>query len=1144
MTNDERRQDTPPMDSGAQTPPPPPGGEEPRPRQSTRTRSSAPRKQTTDDRVKSSTAEANGGAKTAGGARSGKGTARKPRDTVDTRKGPPRSSRPAHRVIPYLLTALGIFLTVCLVLNLFCNIGNKCESDPSAHLMGSVGYYICYGLFGLFGPAVFLLPILIFALAAFWKSWIDRDRQVLERSISGLVLLVLLSAMIHVFCLAALPESDWSMSASELIAHGARMTGGGLFGGGVGYFLVRYLNVLGGIIVSIFLTILALFFYLGMTPQYLMEHIRANRTLKRSMEPLDVTVEEHHIESIKQKIHRAGSGEKKAAAAGASDSNPPDGAVRYTEPDAAPSKKADSKLAPMPHPILDATDEAFTEQESCAPVIPDGLNTEPAGKKTGAAGSANTVSTGNTGSAAQAASAGSGRAAGEAPAPGTAVPRATAPAAPNTAGAQSFSQRPAAQSQAAAPRTPSPAAKVQAESIDPIFPRNSADFKSVGRVQKADRGFELGSIFINLDDHEQPTPRRHAPVPPEVPMPGSVHRSNPVADALAGASGPAGAGNAPRPSAANGAAGTQSPAGTPRSAGSAAAGSAAGKPGAPAGAPVQKPIFRPADKNGRQEFGLSEEAFEQREASIPMPRASGKPSAAPGSAAKTAVKKQQAEESKPYIFPPISYLHPGEPITEENQAEIAENMEKLAATLADFKISIREITYSCGPTVTRYEIFPSAGTRVRNIMNTADDIALAFAVQNVRMETIEGKSAIGVEVPNKTRQTVYLRELLESPKFTESDSKLTVGLGKGVTGQPIYFNIAKMPHLLIGGTTGSGKSICINSIIMSILFKARPDEVKLIMIDPKKVEFTPYKGIPHLMAPIITTPKDAAGALQAAVNEMEDRFALVQEFGVRNIDGYNALAAKDPELTPKPVLIIIIDELADLMMTAGDEVEESICRLAQKARAASIYVIVGTQRPSVDVVTGLIKSNIPSRIACTVRSQIDSRTILDFAGAEKLLGRGDMLFAPIGSMMPTRVQGAFVSDDEVEKICEFIRATNGTAEYDENFTGKMKEYAAQCGQKKGKGGGDIALPGGTDDDAKYVQAIGIFIGEKRVSTSLLQRKLGIGYGKAAKLIDRMEEEGLVSKSDGTNKPRAILISAEQYMERYLDGNSSGNGDAG
>ena len=438
---------------------------------------------------------------------------------------------------------------------------------------------------------------------------------------------------------------------------------------------------------------------------------------------------------------------------------------------------------------------------------------------------------------------------------------------------------------------------------------------------------------------------------------------------------------------------------------------------------------------------------------------------------------------------------------------------------------------------------PAAGVRVRTITNLSDDIALALRSSGgIRIEAPSpGTNSVGIEVPNKTRSTIYLRELIESKAFTSSQSKLTACLGSGIAGEPLIFDIAKMPHLLIAGTTGSGKSVCINCIVMSLLYKAKPDEVKLIMIDPKKVEFSIYKNIPHLMAPVVTTPKDAAGALQAAVEEMERRFELFEQVGVRDIKGYNNNTKDDPDMPFLPYIVIIIDELADLMMTARDEVETAICRIAQKARAAGMHLIIGTQRPSADVVTGLIKANVPSRIAFAVKSQVDSRVILDHIGAEALTGRGDMLFVPIGSMRDTRVQGAFVDDKEVERICEFIRATNGTAEYDEKFISKLKELAAQCGNK-GRSGGDF-VPSGEDlgdkgADSKYADAVRIAIEEKRISTSLLQRKLEIGYSRAAKLIDRMQSEGYVSPPDGS-KPRTILITAEEYMEKFIDNQGGG-----
>lgn len=517
--------------------------------------------------------------------------------------------------------------------------------------------------------------------------------------------------------------------------------------------------------------------------------------------------------------------------------------------------------------------------------------------------------------------------------------------------------------------------------------------------------------------------------------------------------------------------------------------------------------------------------------------------------ARTVVKKvptppspQPTEKPKEYVFPPIDLLKRGAPMSEENRAEIEQNMRLLATTLEDFHVGVRGIDYACGPTVTRYEITPAPGVHARAIMNLASDIALAFAVADVRMAQISGKSAIGVEVPNKTRYTVYLRNLLESEPFKQGKTKLTVALGADVVNDPVVFDITEMPHLLVGGATKMGKSVCINCTITSLLYQARPDEVKLILIDPKKVEFSPYKSIPHLLAPIITSANDAAGALQAAVAEMESRFELIQEVGAKNAEAYNEITKNDPDKPFMPYLVIIIDELADLMLQARDQVEEPICRLLQKGRASGIHLILGTQRPSVDVVTGLIKSNVPSRIACTVASQVDSRTILDGVGAEKLLGRGDMLFSPVGSTRPERVQGAFVSDKEVESVCNFIRANNGNAVYDEKFTEKMKEFSAEIA-KAGSKGDDVVVTEDAKDDPKYLEAVRVAVEEGKMSTSLLQRRLGLGYGRAAKLIDRMQAEGIVSPPDGS-KPRAVLITSDEFLERFVDDDfDAANGDS-
>ena len=490
-----------------------------------------------------------------------------------------------------------------------------------------------------------------------------------------------------------------------------------------------------------------------------------------------------------------------------------------------------------------------------------------------------------------------------------------------------------------------------------------------------------------------------------------------------------------------------------------------------------------------------------------------------------------------YSFPPVNLLNKdNNPKSNDAKEEMNENARILRETLASFNIGVKDqILCSRGPTITRYELRPEVGIRVRSIANLIDDISLSLATSGVRIEApIPNKPYVGIEVPNRTRLTVFLRSLIESDKFMNDSSKLTACLGSDVGGNPVFFDISKMPHLLIAGATGMGKSVCINSIIVSILYKASPDEVKLILIDPKKVEFNIYKDIPHLYAPIVSDPKKAAGALASAVAEMERRFELIEEMGVRDINGYNSMIADDPTREFMPKMVIIIDELADLMMTAPGEVESSICRLAQKARAAGIHIIIGTQRPSVDVITGLIKANVPSRIACTVASQVDSRTIIDIAGAEKLIGKGDMLFAPVGLSKPMRVQGCFVSDGEVEAVVEYIKAHNKQAEYNKDFISIMESEAAKCGNtgKKGGAGADDS-DGADDNDPKFREAVKLAIDAGKISTSLLQRMIGVGYGRAAKLIDRMEALGYVSEPDG-NKPRRVLITMQEYMEKVIN----------
>jgi S-DNA-T family DNA segregation ATPase FtsK/SpoIIIE len=506
----------------------------------------------------------------------------------------------------------------------------------------------------------------------------------------------------------------------------------------------------------------------------------------------------------------------------------------------------------------------------------------------------------------------------------------------------------------------------------------------------------------------------------------------------------------------------------------------------------------------------------------------------------------RGDELVKYEFPPFNLLKmESETAVSDAEAEISQNVSTLMKTFSNFKVGIEEISYSRGPTITRYELKPESGTRIRTIANLVDDIALALATSGIRMEApIPNKSLVGIEVPNKVRANVYARTLIESEAFQKADSRLWACLGKDVAGSPIFFDISKMPHLLIAGATGMGKSVCINTIIISLLYKARPDEVKLILIDPKKVEFGVYNGIPHLHIPVVTDPKKSAGALAWAVQEMERRFELIESVNMRDIKTYNAITAGDPEKEFLPHIVIIIDELADLMMTAADEVETSICRLAQKARAAGIHLIIGTQRPSVDVITGLIKSNIPSRIAFTVASQIDSRTILDNAGAEKLIGKGDMLFNPVGAMKPIRVQGAFISEDEVINITNFVKANSSGAVYNEETISMIDEAAAMCGVKKGsKDMGSVEAGGSSNlPDVLFRKALEISIDNGSVATSMLQRNLNVGYGRAARIIDRMELLNFVSPPRG-NKHREVLISREKFNQMIMDGDPKVDGYA-
>lgn len=507
--------------------------------------------------------------------------------------------------------------------------------------------------------------------------------------------------------------------------------------------------------------------------------------------------------------------------------------------------------------------------------------------------------------------------------------------------------------------------------------------------------------------------------------------------------------------------------------------------------------------------------------------------AEPTKPAEFSVPEKDAEpKTEGYSYPPLSLLNKSKATdTAALSAELDHTAEHLVETLKSFGVETRIVDISRGPTVTRYELQPCAGVKISKITNLADDIALNLATAGVRIEApIPNKAAVGIEVPNKASAVVGVRGILESPAFINAKSKLTVALGRDIGGNVVVTDIAKMPHGLIAGATGSGKSVCINSIIISLLYKATPDEVKLLMIDPKVVELGIYNGIPHLLVPVVTDPRKAAGALGWSVTEMERRYKMFADRGVRDLAGYNKFVENlgDPEVQKMPHIVIIIDELADLMMTAPNEVEDSINRIAAKARAAGMHLIIATQRPSVDVVTGVIKANIPTRIAFAVSSQIDSRTILDSAGAEKLLGRGDMLFSPVGSTKPNRIQGCFVSDEEVEAVVNYIKSDH-TVDYDDDVMVEIERQAAI--EKKQKTG----LPeDGPEGDPMLDEAIKVVVENGMASTSLLQRKLKLGYARAARIVDEMEQRGVVGPYEGS-KPRKVLISKEQLLEREAAG---------
>ena len=511
----------------------------------------------------------------------------------------------------------------------------------------------------------------------------------------------------------------------------------------------------------------------------------------------------------------------------------------------------------------------------------------------------------------------------------------------------------------------------------------------------------------------------------------------------------------------------------------------------------------------------------------PAKKVTAKDAAASAKQVTQEIEQKQAAPQPMYCFPPIDLLKRPMKGGADGTEEMRENSRRLNETLASFNIDAHIINVTRGPSVTRYEVELDKGVRLNKLTGCADDIALSLGASGVRIAAVPGKiSVVGIEVPNRAVTTVSLREVIDSQEFNKSKSKSSIALGKSIEGNCVVGNISKMPHLLIAGTTGSGKSVCMNSIIISLLYKAGPEDVKLIMVDPKMVELGIYNGIPHLLIPVVTDPKKAAGSLQWAVTEMLRRYKMMSDLGVRDLESYNSIVMAEEDGKKLPQVVIIIDELADLMMVAAKEVEDSICRIAQMGRAAGMHLIIATQRPSANVITGLMKANIPSRIAFSVASAMESRIILDTMGAEKLVGKGDMLFAPIGSGKPLRVQGCFVTDTEVESVAGYVKE-NYNAEYNQQVLEEIEKTAQQTGKKAASVAEMDANQEELDGDEMLPQAVDVILETGQASVSMLQRRLKLGYARAARIVDEMEEKGIVGPFQGS-KPRAILITKEQW----------------
>ncbi len=1034
-----------------------------------------------------------------------------------------RAARAASRrefskhFLPYILGGISLFLLVCLLIYAFGG-----GSDE----IGFVGNYLCYALFGFLGWAGYLVPAVLIVLTVFWRRY-HESGKVFSKVILSTILILLLSAISHVFVCNSNAGMRAVYSAVTLFEKGAEFESGGVLGGWIGVLLYWALRLPGTIVLAVVTIPIILMCLFNVTPVQvfgrlweILKERRARRAERRAAAEAEYDeAEDDEPDSYGRERSRHDTDADTRGRTRRNDDHTSGRSRRsYDESDPYDSRRDEENALPdddyESDPLPRRTSRAERRGEKRADdrrmddrrsedrrEAPAQREADPARRvihldpETGevlgddfdsSRTEAPTERRGRSDSRPTPAEASARFEEGDAPLPLYDPPPR---AARESESHESDEDLPWAEVTAAeaAPRP------MSVRRSEPVPVPNETPAPAPAQEPSPD---DFDALFeddkSSFDDDDEPIEVGFDDTPDRI----SGRRINyEVVDDNGETTG------------------------------------GAGKNGEPVTVRILK-----SETGAVDESGLSEEE-------IVLPTGRGE------------YDDELIEPAREYQFPSPDMLTKGPARYETNEEEIAENTQILREVLESFRIGVKEISCSCGPTITRFEVKPDTGVRVRSISNLVDDIAMGLAKAGVRIEApIPGKSAVGIEVPNAEPSTVYLRNILETPEFRNHKSRIAACLGADVSGRPVILDINKMPHLLIAGATGTGKSVCINSLIMSILYKAKPDEVKLILIDPKKVEFAMYRDLPHLYAPVVSDPKKAAGALNSAVNEMERRFELIEEVGVRNLAGYNEITAGDPERPPLPQMVIIIDELADLMMTAPAEVETAICRLAQKARAAGIHLVIGTQRPSVDVITGLIKANVPSRIAFTVKSGVDSRTILDTVGADKLIGRGDMLYAPIGSSKPMRVQGAFVSETEVERVVTFIKENNEPPEYNEDFTRSIDLEAAKCGAGKKKGEqmaiddfDGIGGGGRTDgEDPKFWEALEIVVTKDKIGTSALQRGCNLGYGRAAKIIDRMEELGFIGPDPGTKQGRKVYITKQEYLQYKMNGlpDSRSSGDDG